>query len=333
MHLRALSIVLFWYPSTAVAQESKQIFDAPVRVLTGYETFQDTADLDGDGDWDALCLEQDDTLFTYLFVVARANDGTGRFEPAWKLRTELFYFTWSELQVADLDGDPVPDFAVRSGPFLHFYRGRGLEEPLFFTSQLLPGAWADTVWRLADLDSDGRDDLAVVHEGRTWLFLNQGPGTNPKLTGTKDDAARDVLLADLDGDGVVELIQSKIDASAIVVQSVPGGQLGPNHLFEHPSLGNLDQIQRTVLGRRPRRRLRPRPPRLLRSGAICDVRASRAARLRLVRSLARGWRHPVDGRQRRRSPGRRRSSLEGHHAFATDTAPGPLRDLCPTSRR
>jgi hypothetical protein len=166
------------------------------------------ADLDGDSSLDLVVSnDRPDKKVIYL------NDGRGNFRaagtfgrPEWSTR----YIT-----VADLNGDGRPDIVVAnrsSNPdrpvpcFVCLNDGKGA----FPTEIPLPTQSA-TIIVAADLDGDGKIDLFVPHRdgGQSLIFWNDGTGKFPAApapVGPKVSNARAAVAADLDGDGLVDLV-------------------------------------------------------------------------------------------------------------------------------
>lgn len=166
------------------------------------------ADVDGDGSLDLVVSnDRPDRKLIYL------NDGRGHFKvagtfgrPEWPTR----YIT-----MADLNGDGFPDIVVanrssdpakptpsyvclndRKGGFPNF-------TPLATQSA--------TIICAADLDGDGKIDLFVPHRdgGQSLIFWNDGAGTfaaAPTSFGPKRSTIRAAIVADLDGDGVLDIV-------------------------------------------------------------------------------------------------------------------------------
>ena len=134
--------------------------------------------------------------------------------------------------IVDLDGDGHADFVYtgqtpdgRVAPFVRYGRaGGGLEAPV----QLLAGdgdncSQSDQI-RVADLDGDGRRDVAVGGTWCTWRVLRQ---TAPRQF-TAGESFGYVLnggaaVADLDGDGIPEFI-GQMDAGRVAVWTQDGSR-------------------------------------------------------------------------------------------------------------
>lgn len=166
------------------------------------------ADLDGDGSLDLVVSnDRPDRKVIYL------NDGRGNFRsggtfgrPEWSTR----YIT-----VADLNGDGRPDIVVAnrsSNPdkpvpcFVCLNEGKGA-----FPGEIALPTQSATIIVAADLDGDGKVDLFIPHRdgGQSLVFWNDGSGkfaAPPAPVGPKQSSVRAAVAADLDGDGVVDLV-------------------------------------------------------------------------------------------------------------------------------
>jgi len=166
------------------------------------------ADLDGDGSLDLVVSnDRPDKKVVYL------NDGRGTYRlagtfgrPEWSTR----YIT-----VADLNGDARPDIVVAnrsSNPekpvpcFVCLNDGKGG----FPTEHPLPTRSA-TIIVAADLDGDKKIDLFIPHRdgGQSLVFWNDGTGKFPAApapVGPQTSSVRAAAAADLDGDGLVDLV-------------------------------------------------------------------------------------------------------------------------------
>ena len=180
-------------------------------------------DLDGDGAADLVVA----SASTNHVVVVR-GDGTARAYPAGVAPFQV--------AVADLNGDGHPDVAVADESNADAFAGRGEVSVLFGDGHgaLVPSTTlrADTNpsdVAAADLDGDGRLDLAVLNWGsrNVALFRNRGAATpaaqRPASSGLFDDArtfpyggapAYALAIGDVSGDGRPDLVIG--DAQGVV---------------------------------------------------------------------------------------------------------------------
>ncbi|MCX7045730.1 MAG: FG-GAP-like repeat-containing protein [Candidatus Sumerlaeota bacterium] len=156
-----------------------------------------TADFNGDG-WPDLASADGHVAF---------NNQDGTFAP------DMVYpvMQRSDIAAADLNGDGLADLALidrgysfTSHVVVLLNRGDGV----FPTSTCYTAGFVPCKIIAADLDGDGRNDLALVNspEAKLSFFHNKGDGTfdDAISTGTLT-FARGLTVADLDGDGVMEI--------------------------------------------------------------------------------------------------------------------------------
>jgi hypothetical protein len=163
-------------------------------------------DLDGDGDLDVVVSnDTPDPKPVYL------NDGKGVFRlgstygrPEWPMRNA---------SVADLNRDGLPDIiaANRTGSrgganYVCLNRGKGT----FDADCLAFSRESATTITPADINGDGFIDLVVPHRegGQSHVYLNDGNAGFPKRVpfGPADAGIRVAEAADLDGDGLVDIV-------------------------------------------------------------------------------------------------------------------------------
>ncbi len=182
---------------------TETLANAPDRTYTAA-----LADLDGDGDLDlAVSNDRPDQKLIYR------NDGTGHFtvagtfgQPEWSTR----YVT-----VADLNGDKRPDLIVAnrsSNPanprpsFVCLNDGNA-----GFANCTALNTQSATIIVAADLDANGHVDLFVPHRdgGQNVILWNDGRGGfggAPTAIGPAKSSIRAAAVADLDGDGALDLV-------------------------------------------------------------------------------------------------------------------------------
>lgn len=163
-------------------------------------------DIDADGDLDVVISnDRPDSNVIHL------NDGEGRFTPGSSFgRPE---WPTRHVSVADLNGDGQPDIVVanrigdRDGfSYVCLNRGEGRfdDDCIGFARE------SATSIALVDYDGDGRLDLLVPHRdgGQSYVYLNGGDGTFQQriAVGPADAAIRKAEAADLNGDGLLDLV-------------------------------------------------------------------------------------------------------------------------------
>lgn len=214
-----------------VTQDTRGAFTLATRRLlptidVGSEAMPHLADLDGDGDLDLLIGNK----------IATDSDASGNitwFEnvgttaaPSFvdrgllPMRDEFHYAP----VVADLDGDGLPDLVLGTWrDRVQWWRNTGTNEKPAFTladSALITlTRGSNTAPSLADLDGDGDLDMIVGEaSGQLNLYRNTGTRTAPRFE-LVSDVFQDIdvgrrsapLLADLDGDGHVDLLLGSED--------------------------------------------------------------------------------------------------------------------------
>ena len=161
----------------------------------------------------------------------------GQFAPVELLATPLW---GEEVVVADLDGDGLDDIVVTNldessaGILTVFYQGA---DGSFGRRKLLPASGpADQVphhVRALDIDLDGRRDLVFSMGGTVLSSLRVIRQTAPGVFGVAsgpDDAGRWAEVADMDGDGLPDLISAGSGFVALHLQR-PDGSFAAGELY------------------------------------------------------------------------------------------------------
>ena len=191
----------------------------------GQTTSTIAADLNGDGKIDLVVITPGLGLPGVGLVVLLGN-GDGTFQ------SPLPVSGCAEatgVQVADLNGDSVPDLAVTcliasgfgipTGAYLLTLPGNG--DGTFGAAtqfSLGPTPWA--VLAIADFNHDGKPDVAVATEGTLTVFLNDGKANFKPIASVGEpwNYAPAIAAGDFNGDGLVDL--------AVSGQSAANLQLG-----------------------------------------------------------------------------------------------------------
>jgi hypothetical protein len=206
------------------------------QVDVGAESVPAVGDLDGDGDTDILLANKIDATHQRTARIYRFENVGGADQPAFRLAGALEEVTGDfhyAPVLADLDADGDLDLIVgtwNKGVFL--YRNDGdprapqftrVEEPLV---DLTRGSHAFPA--LADLDGDGDLDLvAGESSGEVNVWRNDGSASAATFTLVTDtllglDVGRRSApaLADIDGDGMIDLMVGSESGETIVLRGL-----------------------------------------------------------------------------------------------------------------
>jgi FG-GAP-like repeat/IPT/TIG domain/FG-GAP repeat len=169
-----------------------------------------TADLDGDGRQDVVFTASTGSLSIYP---NSSTAGTIAFASRQDFTTGTDPFS---VAVADLDGDGKPDIVVANflSNSISIYRNISTPGSIAFAPRIdLTTALAPHTVAIADLDGDGKPDIAVTDafSSEISLFRNQStPGTLTFATrvdiATGPDEPSGLAIGDLDGDGKPDLV-------------------------------------------------------------------------------------------------------------------------------
>ena len=178
-------------------------------------------DFNSDGKLDLATANENDTVSVLL------GNGDGTFQ------THVEYATVQDSrQVAtgDFNGDGRLDLAVSSGSdsalSILLGNGDGTFQP---QSQYQANATATYYVIVADLNKDGKLDLAVTNDGGVSVLLGKGDGTFANYVRySTGGSSTNVAAADLNGDDVLDLVTSNYWTSNISVLLGNGnGSFGP----------------------------------------------------------------------------------------------------------
>jgi hypothetical protein len=186
------------------------------------------ADIDGDGDLDAFV--GNNLGDTHFFQ----NTGTAALPAFASPVVDPFGLTavgWmASPDLADLDGDGDLDALVGEFPGnLIFFRNTGSASVPAFSAPLTnPFGFFDmgshSTPTLGDVDGDGDLDAFVGRAGQiTWLFVNTGSASAPAFAASpsepwgSDGTYTSPELADLDGDGDLDVLVGRLDDPDILL--------------------------------------------------------------------------------------------------------------------
>ncbi len=162
------------------------------------------ADLDGDGDMDMLSVSNNDSKIAWY----KNTDGQGDFGPQ-----QIIYETGTQataIYATDIDGDSRIDIlAATDGKVVWFKNtdGQGnFSNPQEIANNILAySVYAD------DVDNDGDMDVSVSASNNIGWFENlDGEGTfgAQNVIATSYESPQNALLADIDGDGDLDILSA-----------------------------------------------------------------------------------------------------------------------------
>lgn len=188
----------------------------------GYGTVN-FADINNDGDEDALLLTQEDVIFPSLTsynLIVLGNDGTGTLSEINSPVFENILPTF--MNVNDIDGDDDIDIFVRKDSS-NFLINDGTGSFTMVNKETIENR-INGIVRFADIDNDGDNDLLQTGQNYsgtviTNLYENDGLGNFSELSSDffADIYVGDAQFADIDSDGDLDLLLTGLTEADIPI--------------------------------------------------------------------------------------------------------------------
>ncbi|SVD85251.1 uncharacterized protein METZ01_LOCUS438105, partial [marine metagenome] len=203
----AVDDTIAWYENDGASDPSWTAADIATSADGAYDVH--VADMDGDGDLDIVSAStSDDTIAWY------ENDGAA--DPTWtaaNIATDADGAV--DLEVADMDGDGDLDIVSASGDddTIAWYENDGASDPSWTAANIDTNADYALDVDVADMDGDGDLDIvsASAFDDTIAWYENDGasdPTWSAANIDTNADYALDVEVADMDGDGDLDIVSA-----------------------------------------------------------------------------------------------------------------------------
>jgi predicted flap endonuclease-1-like 5' DNA nuclease/alpha-tubulin suppressor-like RCC1 family protein len=211
----AMTNISFQYNASAINEAGLVWLESDIDANADGAESLFVADMDGDGDLDIVSASVfDDTIAWY------ENDGAT--EPSWTasdIDTNADYAR--SVFVADMDDDG--DLDIVSASYLDntiaWYENDGAANPSWTKNVVATSAWGAMQVHVADMDDDGDLDIvSASYNDDTIAWYENDGAANPSWTAsdidTNADGAWRVYVADMDGDGDLDIVsQSNRDST------------------------------------------------------------------------------------------------------------------------
>lgn len=200
----------------------------PLMSLQGRSMDAKPADVDGDGDLDLVVANE------HAFNILLINDGHGKFTDESQQRLPLRRGDSEDIAIADFDGDQDLDiiFVAEDDRFNEYLEndGKGYFRDV---SYRLPVAGTSNAVISADINQDGHPDLFIGNApdrqgqgGQNFCLINDGQGYWQDASSARlpadTRATQDLELADVDGDGDLDLIVANEDDNQLLINDGSG---------------------------------------------------------------------------------------------------------------
>ena len=242
-----------WYESDGASPPVWTAYNISNTELSPYSVY--AADIDGDGDMDALSAAYDDNDITWY-------QNWGGNPVTWTVYTiDNDCYNASSVSAADFDRDGNIDVLSACDDDVFWYESNGAYPPGWTERQINTENldYAESVYA-ADVDGDGDLDVLSASYGDDKIAWYENDGASPPVwtahtISTAADGAYSVYAADVDGDGDMDVLSASGNDDMIAWYENRGGQfaLGTGSVMTNPvnegALNELLQIVATHRGR------------------------------------------------------------------------------------
>mgnify|MGYP001494397528 CR=1 FL=1 len=203
-----------WYENNGAANPSWSSFNIATNADGANCVF--AADMDNDGDLDIISASRNDNTIAWY-----ENDGNAN--PSWSASDIYTEAEGAEsVFAADMDNDGDMDIVsvTYQGSTLAWYENDGADDPSWTVSTIAGDVSYGKGVFVEDIDNDGDMDIvtASLVEDKIALYTNDG-ASDPTWAGstiaTSADGAIDVFVADMDGDGDLDVLSASNEDDAI----------------------------------------------------------------------------------------------------------------------
>ncbi|SVA64269.1 uncharacterized protein METZ01_LOCUS117123 [marine metagenome] len=173
------------------------------------------ADMDGDGDMDIVSASEIPGTIGW-------SENDGAVDPTWSSRSSIANVSNVEsVFAADMDADGDMDILTTSwyNSKLDWYENDGATDPTWSKANIGSGGGPKSVFA-ADMDGDGDMDIAAAFaENNSIAWYENDGATDPTWTvaviATNAEWASSVYVADMDGDGDMDIVSGSEDDDTI----------------------------------------------------------------------------------------------------------------------
>jgi len=199
------------------------------------------ADINGDGFIDFIKHSLNGYFYTYL-----SNGDEGTFSYGGITGPTLGYNTPGYIFMGDVDGDGLPDLIkFRQSGWFYTYLSNGDEGTFSYGDTTVTTHGSNNAGEVlaGDVNGDGLTDLIKRNiSGSFYTYLSNGEGLfvyeGTTLQTSGDNGPGQVIIADINGDGLVDLVKQNLAGYVFTHLSLGNGTFGDVNTNEHAAGGS-----------------------------------------------------------------------------------------------